>query len=57
MHGAPDEQQDTFEWLWSGAWLPGLPERVRAMTRDEVTVDVKAVDITRPVGKPEGEKK
>ena len=23
MHGAPDEQQDTFEWLWSGAWLPG----------------------------------
>ena len=29
MHGAPDEQQDTFEWLWSGAWLPGLPERVR----------------------------
>ena len=37
--------------------LYGLPERVRAMTRDEVTVDVKAVDITRPVGKPGGEKK
>ena len=37
--------------------LYGLPERVRAMTRDEVTVDVKAVDITRPVGKPEGGKK
>ena len=37
--------------------LYGLPERVRAMTRDEVTVDVKAVDITRPVGKPGSEKK
>ena len=37
--------------------LYGLPERVRAMTRDEVTVDVKAVDITRPVGKPGGDKK
>lgn len=37
--------------------LYGLPERVRAMTRDEVTVDVKAVNITRPVGKPGGDKK
>ncbi len=37
--------------------LYGLPERVRAMTRDEVTVDVKAVDITRPVVKPESDKK
>ena len=37
--------------------LYGLPERVRAMTRDEVTVDVKAVDITKPVGRPEGEKR
>ena len=34
--------------------LYGLPERVRAMTRDEVTVAVKAVDITRPGGKPGG---
>ena len=37
--------------------LYGLPERVRALTRDKVTVDVKAVDITRPVGKPEGDEK
>jgi argininosuccinate synthase len=37
--------------------LYGLPERVRAMTRDEVTVDVKAVDITRPVVKPESDEK
>jgi hypothetical protein len=37
--------------------LYGLPERVRAMTRDEVTVDVKAVDITRPVARPEGDTK
>jgi argininosuccinate synthase len=37
--------------------LYGLPERVRAMTRDEVTVDVKAVDITRPIVRPGGEKK
>jgi len=37
--------------------LYGLPERVRALTRDTVTVDVKAVDITRPVGKPEGDEK
>ncbi len=37
--------------------LYGLPERVRAMTRDEVTVDVKAVDITRPVGKPGGDQR
>jgi len=29
MHGVPNEQQDTFEWLWSGDWLPGLPERIR----------------------------
>jgi len=37
--------------------LYGLPERVRAMTRDQVTVDVKTVDITRPVGRAEGEEK
>jgi argininosuccinate synthase len=37
--------------------LYGLPERVRALTRDEVTVDVKAVDITRPIVRPEGQKK
>jgi argininosuccinate synthase len=37
--------------------LYGLPERVRAMTRDEVTVDVKTVDITRPVVKSEDDKK
>ncbi len=37
--------------------LYGLPERVRAMTRDQVTVDVKAVDITRPVVKREGDRK
>ena len=29
--------------------LFGLPERVRALTRDRVTVDVKAVEVTRPV--------
>jgi argininosuccinate synthase len=29
--------------------LFGLPERVRALTRARVTVDVKAVDVTRPV--------
>jgi argininosuccinate synthase len=29
--------------------LFGLPERVRALTRDRVTVDVRAVEITRPV--------
>jgi argininosuccinate synthase len=37
--------------------LYGLPERVRAMTRDQVTVDVKTVDITRPVVRPEGDTK
>ena len=37
--------------------LYGLPERVRAMTRDEVTVDVKTVDITRPIVKPEDHRK
>jgi argininosuccinate synthase len=37
--------------------LYGLPERVRAMTRDEVTVDVKAVDVTHPILRPEGRKK
>jgi argininosuccinate synthase len=36
--------------------LYGLPERVRAMTRDQVTVDVKTVDITKPVGRPGGKK-
>jgi hypothetical protein len=29
--------------------LFGLPERVRALTRSRVTVDVKAVEVTRPV--------
>ena len=29
--------------------LFGLPERVRALTRNRVTVDVKAVEVTRPV--------
>ena len=29
--------------------LFGLPERVRALTRDRVPVDVKAVEVTRPV--------
>ncbi|MEI7780526.1 MAG: hypothetical protein WCJ18_01200, partial [Planctomycetota bacterium] len=29
MPGVPDEQQDTLEWLWSGDWLTGLPERMR----------------------------
>jgi argininosuccinate synthase len=37
--------------------LYGLPERVRAMTRDKVTVDVKAVEITEPIPRPEGQKK
>jgi argininosuccinate synthase len=36
--------------------LYGLPERVRAMTRDQVTVDVKTLDITKPVGRPGGKK-
>ena len=29
--------------------LFGLPERVRALTRNRVPVDVKAVEVTRPV--------
>jgi len=29
--------------------LFGLPERVRALTRNRVTIDVKAVEVTRPV--------
>jgi argininosuccinate synthase len=37
--------------------LYGLPERVRAMTRDRVTVDVKAVEVTRPISRPEESKK
>ena len=32
--------------------LFGLPERVRALTRDRVTVDVKAVEVTRPLSRP-----
>jgi argininosuccinate synthase len=32
--------------------LFGLPERVRALTRSRVPVDVKAVEVTRPVQKP-----
>jgi len=32
--------------------LFGLPERVRALTRSRVTVDVKAVEVTRPVQRP-----
>jgi argininosuccinate synthase len=34
--------------------LFGLPERVRALTRDRIPVDVKAVEITKPVHRPEG---
>jgi argininosuccinate synthase len=37
--------------------LYGLPERVRAMTRDKVTVDVRAVEITEPITHPGGQKK
>jgi hypothetical protein len=37
--------------------LYGLPERVRAMTRDTVTVDVRAVEITEPIPRPEGKGK
>ncbi len=37
--------------------LYGLPERVRALTRDTVTVDVRAVEITEPIPRPEGQKK
>jgi hypothetical protein len=33
--------------------LFGLPERVRAMTRDRVTMDVRAVEITQPIPHPE----
>jgi argininosuccinate synthase len=36
--------------------LYGLPERVRAMTRDKVTVDVRAVEITEPIPRPKGGK-
>jgi argininosuccinate synthase len=36
--------------------LFGLPERVRALTRDRVTMDVKAVEITQPITRPGGEK-
>jgi argininosuccinate synthase len=36
--------------------LFGLPERVRALTRDRVTVDVRAVEVTQPVQRP-GSKK
>ena len=32
--------------------LFGLPERVRALTRSRVPVDVKAVEVTRPVQRP-----
>ena len=37
--------------------LFGLPERVRALTRDRVTVDVKAVEITKPIAHPAPAKK
>jgi len=33
--------------------LFGLPERVRALTRDRIPVDVKAVEVTQPVHHPE----
>jgi len=33
--------------------LFGLPERVRAMSRERVTTDVRAVEVTRPVARPE----
>jgi argininosuccinate synthase len=33
--------------------LFGLPERVRALTRDRIPVDVKAVEVTEPVHRPE----
>ncbi len=33
--------------------LFGLPERVRALTRDRIPVDVKAVEVTKPVHHPE----
>jgi argininosuccinate synthase len=36
--------------------LYGLPERVRAMTRDKFTVDVRAVEITEPIPRPKGGK-
>jgi argininosuccinate synthase len=37
--------------------LFGLPERVRALTRDRIPVDVKAVEVTQPVHRPEKERK
>jgi argininosuccinate synthase len=37
--------------------LFGLPERVRAMSRDRVTVDVKAVEVTQPITRPGSGKK
>jgi len=37
--------------------LFGLPERVRAMSRDRVTMDVKAVEVTQPVARPRKDKK
>src|SRR5262245_4678675 len=33
--------------------LFGLPERVRALTRDRIPVDVKAVEVTEPVHRPQ----
>ncbi len=33
--------------------LFGLPERVRALTRDRIPVDVKAVEVTQPVHRPD----
>jgi argininosuccinate synthase len=36
--------------------LYGLPERVRAMTRDTVTVDVTAVETTEPITRPPARK-
>jgi argininosuccinate synthase len=36
--------------------LFGLPERVRALTRDRVTTDVKAVETSEPIKRPSGKK-
>jgi len=36
--------------------LFGLPERVRALTRDRVTTDVKAVEVSEPLQRPTGKK-
>ncbi len=36
--------------------LFGLPERVRALTRDRIPVDVKAVEVTEPVHRPQNAK-